>query len=302
MAKAYNEALKPSPDTDDNLLESEQEQLLLDAIARSGVVAAGYHTQNRNTQQLIELVAAAKAGGSGEAVVCWSLHRDSLKVSRFNVDNGKVTVTDRWLTPSAKTYEPSDGTMPLELFELRDSYLIYAKSEEELDDNSSAPFALPGAEVEAAITAAFPVMTEQLRATPEYSAANKTYQFFGFRGGGYCGNNEVTAVKENADGSLTLTVSVASVDFGSGTEPYCELTLLPDGSGGCKYLSNSIIRTQKPNKHQQDLSDFTALLNPMLKYHWPPKSAPRTGPTQIKFPRTSWCRPTTFSRCMKTRG
>lgn len=99
-------------------------------------------------------------------------------------------------------------------------------------------YSIPGADVEARLTSAFPVTVEALRALPEYSSADQTYHFTGFRGGGYSPDFEITEVRKNEDNSLTFTVSTVSVEFGEGATPFCELTVLPNGDGTGTYLRN----------------------------------------------------------------
>jgi len=119
--------------------------------------------------------------------------------------------------------------------------LYYAKNQDAYEGFSIVP-----ADVfESTIQKYFNVSTEDLRKIQArfsnkdqlYNPQDNTYTIWGFRGGGYSPITEVWDVKNNSDGSVSITIAYASPDFG---HEYISsvLTVLPQEDGGYKYISN----------------------------------------------------------------
>ena len=97
---------------------------------------------------------------------------------------------------------------------------------------------LPADIVEGLLQKYFDVPTETLRALGTYDKETNTYNFAGFRGGGYSSALEVSKWRENPDGSLTFWVDFVSLEFGKELSAQSMLTVMPSADGSFKYLSN----------------------------------------------------------------
>ena len=97
---------------------------------------------------------------------------------------------------------------------------------------------LPAGVVEGLLQKYFDVPTETLRLLNTYDSKTDTYNFKGFRGGGYSPTIEVSKWRENPDGSMTLWIDFVSLEFGQELSAQSILTVMPMKDGSFKYLSN----------------------------------------------------------------
>lgn len=101
-------------------------------------------------------------------------------------------------------------------------------------------YAVPQQDVERIMMKYLPVTQEQLRGTRGYDAAAGVYRWGCSDRGGSTVTGEVTGIRENADGSKTLTVN--RVDLAAGLTKAGEfvLTVMENEDGTFRYLSNAL--------------------------------------------------------------
>lgn len=121
-------------------------------------------------------------------------------------------------------------------------------------DSSSLPYCkIPAADVESFLQQYFPVSAEELHKMKSYDAQSQTYLFTGFLGGGYSPTVEVIKKVNNTDGSFTLTIQFAALEFGRDCDATSWLTVMPSKDGGFQYLGNQTDspRGNDPNFHDR---------------------------------------------------
>lgn len=102
-------------------------------------------------------------------------------------------------------------------------------------------YTIPAEIVERVMTKYLPVTAENLRLSRGYDAAQTAYHWGCFAGGGYAPVPEVTEIRENEDGTVTLRVSGTSVEFGQEQSSACALTIAKTEADGFRYVSNRVL-------------------------------------------------------------
>lgn len=114
-------------------------------------------------------------------------------------------------------------------------------------DTEKCAGGIPQEEFESLMMKYLPVTAEQLREYAFYNAENETYDWVMLGVGNYAPNAfwisvpEVTGIKENEDGTITLTVDVVCEKKGNDDFYTHEVTLRIMDGGKAKYLSNHIL-------------------------------------------------------------
>lgn len=110
---------------------------------------------------------------------------------------------------------------------------------------------IPGEEFETVITACLPVSAEQLREYASYESGEERYDWIklgvGNRTLGELTGSipEVVDLKENSDGTVTLTVDAVCESMADDEFLTHSLTVSLDGEGGVRYLSNRVEEEKK---------------------------------------------------------
>ena len=114
-------------------------------------------------------------------------------------------------------------------------------------DTEKCAGGIPQEEFESLLTKYLPVTAEQLREYASYDAESGTYDWVMLGVGNYAPNAfwisvpEVTGIRENEDGTVTLTVDVVCEKKGNDDFYTHEVTLRILDDGKAMYLSNHIL-------------------------------------------------------------
>ena len=150
------------------------------------------------------------------------------------------------------------------LNDILDAMVRLAAGQDYAPADPAAPSLVPADEFEQAICRYLPVTPTQVRAQAAYDAGAGGYAYLPY-GVSYWAVlpemvPEVTEVRENADGTLTLAVDVACLRRGTDRLFTHELTVQPGGDGTFCFLSNRIVwqdDARMPQYHTR-LSGYTA--------------------------------------------
>ena len=150
------------------------------------------------------------------------------------------------------------------LNDILDAMVRLAAGQDYAPADPAAPSLVPADEFEQAICRYLPVTPAQVRAQAAYDAGAGGYTYLPY-GVSYWAVlpemvPEVTEVRENADGTLTLAVDVACLRRGTDRLFTHELTVQPGGDGTFCFLSNRIVwqdDARMPQYHTR-LSGYTA--------------------------------------------
>lgn len=163
----------------------------------------------------------------------------------------------------SKSWQASDmGGVCLN--DILDAMVRLAAGQDYAPADPAAPSLVPADEFEQAICRYLPVTPAQVRAQAAYDAGAGGYTYLPY-GVSYWAVlpemvPEVTEVRENADGTLTLAVDVACLRRGTDRLFTHELTVQPGGDGTFCFLSNRIVwqdDARMPQYHTR-LSGYTA--------------------------------------------
>ena len=118
-------------------------------------------------------------------------------------------------------------------------------------DRDRGCFDVPADRFEAVLLNRFPLTLEEFRQLTDYSPQTNTYPWIPLESelailySHAILEPEVTACRENGDGSLTLTVEVDSTDWKTDALFIHELTIRPLEDETCQYLGNKMIKVDR---------------------------------------------------------
>lgn len=127
-------------------------------------------------------------------------------------------------------------------------YLYRMKNGEDLRP-ADYPDGIPAEDLEAVVTEYLPVTADQIRQWAVFDEERRTYKWTGLGCTTYAlayfstSVPEVTAVRENDDGTLTLQVEAVCEKQGDDAALIHELTVKPEEDGSFKYLGNKILKS-----------------------------------------------------------
>lgn len=126
-----------------------------------------------------------------------------------------------------------------------DAMVRLAAGQDYIPADPAAPSLVPAEEFEQAVCRYLPVTPAQVRAQAVYDAGADGYAYLPYSVSYWAVlpemAPEVTEVRENADGTLTLAVDVACLRRGTDRLFTHELTVQPGGDGTFRFLSNRIV-------------------------------------------------------------
>lgn len=127
-------------------------------------------------------------------------------------------------------------------------YLYRIKTGEDLRP-ADCPDGIPAEDFEAVVTEYLPVTADQIRQWAVFDQEHQTYKWTGLGCTTYAlayfsvSMPEVTAVRENDDGTLTLQVEAVCKKSGDDAALIHELTVKPEEDGSFMYLGNKILKS-----------------------------------------------------------